>query len=102
MKKIISVFILFCFFVSGQMEGALVYSQEFYLPAPGVMVRSSPSYNPPLLKGLKIHPDNPFKFDFILNQGDSLSKNVKIDATRLIKYFLASLTIPEKDLWVTY
>ncbi len=25
---------------------------------------------------------------------------LKQEATRLIKYFLASLTIPEKDLWV--
>jgi hypothetical protein len=24
------------------------------------------------------------------------------ESIKLIKYFLASLTIPEKDLWVTY
>ena len=78
-----------------------VYAQEFLLPAPGVRVALSPEYNPALLKGLKVHPENPFKFDFILDQGDSHAHaNLKQEATRLIKYFLASLTIPEKDLWV--
>jgi hypothetical protein len=47
-------------------------SGEFYLPAPGVMVHLSPEFDPPILKGIKIHPDNPFQFDFILDQGRSL------------------------------
>jgi hypothetical protein len=86
-------------------------TDEFRLPAPGVMVRLSPPLDPPILKGIKVHPDNPFQFDFILDQGDSNSvipakagiqnqEQLKTEATRLIKYFLASLTIPEKDLWV--
>jgi diguanylate cyclase (GGDEF)-like protein len=78
-------------------------ADEFYLPAPGVMVRLSPPLDPPTLKGIKVHPDNPFKFDFILDQGDSAAESggdLKLEATRLIKYFLASLTIPENDLWV--
>ncbi len=77
--------------------------EEFTLPAPGMRVGLSPEYNPPVLKGIKVHPDNPFRFDFILDQGDEApnqTQNVKTEATRLIKYFLASLTIPEKDLWV--
>jgi len=80
---------------------------DFRLPAPGVMVHLSPEFNPPILKGIKVHPDNPFRFDFILDQGDSLplvgrarEGDLKQEATKLIKYFLASLTIPEKDLWV--
>ena len=83
-----------------------VQAQEFYLPAPGAMVRLSPEFNPPILKGIKVHPDNPFRFDFILDQGDSVIASeakqsfIKGESTRLIKYFLASLTIPEKDLWV--
>ena len=76
----------------------------FQLPAPGVMVHLSLPLNPPMLKGIKVHPENPFRFDFILDQGDiEISKDqLKDEATRLIKYFLASITIPEKDLWVTY
>jgi len=77
---------------------------EFRLPAPGVMVHLSPQLDPPILKGIKVHPNNPFLFDFILDQGDSQSsitqEQLKQEATKLIKYFLASLTIPEKDLWV--
>ena len=41
------------------------------LPKPGTMVHLSPAFNPPVLKGIKVHPDNPFRFDFILDQGSS-------------------------------
>ena len=64
-----------------------------------------PYFNPPILKGIKVHPDNPFRFDFILDQGDgsvetAINPSLQEESTKLIKYFLASLTIPEKDLWV--
>ena len=94
-------------------------AQDYRLPAPGVMVHLSPEFNPPILKGIKVHSDNPFRFDFILDKGDeygrhpepfaslegrlregSQQEQLKTESTRLIKYFLASLTIPEKDLWV--
>ena len=57
---------------------------------------------PPLLKGIKVYRNDPFRFDFILDKGDgkAVEAQTKTDATRLIKYFLASLTVPEKDLWV--
>ena len=45
--------------------------EDFRLPAPGVMVHLSPALDPPILKGIKVHPDNPFRFDFILDKGDS-------------------------------
>jgi len=73
---------------------------EFHLPVPGILVHLSPEFNPPILKGLKVHPDNPFRFDFILDQGDNPRAQLETESTKLIKYFLASLTIPEKDLWV--
>jgi hypothetical protein len=77
-------------------------ADDFRLPAPGVMVRLSPPLAPPILKGIKIHPDNPFRFDFVLDKGDSQLSNdvLKDESSILIKYFLASLTIPEQDLWV--
>ncbi len=79
-----------------------VNAQQINLPAPGVRVSLSPAFNPPVLKGLKVHPDNPFRFDFILDKGDSTLANdqLKEESSTLIKYFLASLTVPEKDLWV--
>jgi len=83
-------------------------AQEFRLPTPGVMVHLSPPLDPPILKGIKVHPDDPFRFDFILDKGDSglsvetplMASLLKQEATKLIKYFLASLTVPETDLWV--
>jgi len=77
-----------------------LYAEGFRLPAPGMRVSLSPAYNPPILKGIKVDPDNPFRFEFILDQGDRYDHHPGIEAAKLIKYFLASLTIPEKDLWV--
>jgi len=95
-------FTLCCFFMTSVIGTCPVYAQEFRLPAPGTMVALSPQFHPPLLAGLKVHPDNPLRLDFILDQGDSILKQeqLKQQAGKLIKYFLASLTIPEKDLWV--
>ncbi len=90
------------------------HAQELFLPAPGVRISLSPAFNPPVLKGLKVHPDNPFRFDFILDVGDGpravpqdtgraqgpAPTDLREESTKLIKYFLASLTVPEKDLWV--
>ena len=106
--KAVALFTLVCFFVTNS-NVSFVYAQlaspsrgEFRLPAPGVMIHLSPEFNPLILKGIKVHPDNPFRFDFILERGDSQLSNdaLKDESGKLIKYFLASLTIPEKDLWV--
>ncbi len=78
------------------------------LPAPGAMVNLSPAFEPVLIKGIKVHPENPFAFDFIVDTGNehfsgdlsSRDSGIRDQAGKLIKYFLASLTIPEKDLWV--
>jgi len=72
------------------------------LPTPGSIVRSSPKFEPPLLKGIIIHPENAFEIDFVLDEGNSeLSKeDIKVESTNLIKFFLASLTMPEDELWV--
>ena len=83
------------------------------LPVPGTMVGPSSAYAPVLLKGVKVFADNPLRFDFIIDTGDGElgdvgAKNfspLRKDAinrvsTKLIKYFLAALTVPEEDLWV--
>ncbi|MBU1524013.1 MAG: hypothetical protein KKG50_05065, partial [Candidatus Omnitrophica bacterium] len=73
-----------------------------YMPAPTKLINTSPKFSPPLLRGIKFHFDDPFKFDFIIEQGDAKPKEeeLKQEASKLIKYFLSSLTIPEEDLWV--
>ena len=72
------------------------------LPAVGAMITQSPVFAPVLLKGMKVASENPFAFDFILDSGNTelAQKELKQEANKLIKYFLASLTIPEEDLWV--
>jgi len=79
-----------------------VYAQELALPAPGQMVALSPAFSPAVLKGIKLDPQNPFRFHFFVDRGDSSlsQEELKSESSKLIKYFLASLTIPEKDLWV--
>lgn len=80
----------------------LAHADEFYLPAPGAMVRLSVPLDPPILKGIKVHTQNPFTFDFILDKGGGQTSEayLKDESSKLIKYFLTSLTVPETDLWV--
>jgi len=98
----LSYIILLAFIVNTFGPIPITRADEFRLPAPGVRVGLSPEFNPPILKGIKVHPDNPFHFEFILDKGDSDLSNdqLKVESGKLIKYFLASLTIPERDLWV--
>ena len=104
-----SFIILLSFIINTFGPIPMANANDFYLPAPGVMVQISPEFNPPILKGIKVYPNNSFQFDFILDTGDDMSlrggslatkQSLKEESTKLIKYFLASLTIPEKDLWV--
>src|SRR5580692_10987084 len=70
------------------------------LPEPGVMVNLSPAYEPMLIKGLKVHPENPFLFDFIIDTGSNSAdtkQSLQQESSKLIKYFLAAMTVPEKD-----
>jgi len=66
------------------------------------MVPVSSSYRPAVIKGLTLHPDNPLRFDFIVDTGDSglAGEALAEEGQKLIKYFLATLTVPEKELWV--
>ncbi|MBF0489767.1 MAG: 50S ribosomal protein L11 methyltransferase [Candidatus Omnitrophica bacterium] len=111
MKKLISIVLLVSFLTTTQ-GSHIVQAQELTLPVAGVRGHLSPEFNPPILRGIKVYPDNPFRFEFVLDQGDRTSLEaksesilakedyLKTESTKLIKYFLASLTVPEKDLWV--
>ena len=61
-------------------------------------------YMPLMIKGMTVHADNPVLFDFIVNTGNSGiridSPVFKDESRKLIKYFLAALTIKETDMWV--
>lgn len=98
-RALISTFTLVAFMSTGVPSS---YAQRVVLPAPGTMVSLSKAFSPPLLKGIKVYPENPFRFDFILDKGDiqQADAEFKDESSKLIRYFLASLTVPEKDLWV--
>jgi len=66
------------------------------------MLELSRPYMPVTVKGLIVHPDNPFQFDFLIDSGDTGLKGqaVKTESMKLIKYFLAALTVPENEMWV--
>ncbi len=72
------------------------------LPAPGTLVHLSPPFSPAYLKGIVIHPKEPFKFDFVIYRGDKALSDAqkKVEYTKLAKYFLASLAIPDEHQWV--
>ena len=80
------------------------YAQSYLqsLPMPGTVVSLSASHAPVLMKGIKTYSDNPFRFDFFIDPGQEGTKaeSINKESDKLIKYFLASLTVPEEQLWV--
>ncbi len=91
------------FFCNTLLSAAPLFAQTpADLPAPGVMINLSGSFSPISLKGLTLYPQHPLRFDFIVDKGDAPVGNADLrsESNKLIKYFLASLTVPEKDLWV--
>ncbi len=77
-------------------------AQELVLPQVGTRIALSPEFLPPILKGIVIHPENPLQLDFLIHKGETplADEQKKEEYNKIIKYFLASLTIPEKNLWV--
>lgn len=89
--------------VSLAFSPALSYARSVLnLPAPGAMLSLSSGFTPVILRGVKVHPENPFQFDFIVDSGNTglHGDSLKEESQKIIKYFLASLTIPEGELWV--
>ncbi|HSV43966.1 MAG TPA: hypothetical protein VLJ10_05365, partial [Candidatus Bathyarchaeia archaeon] len=72
------------------------------LPLPGTMVIPTNGYMPTMIKGIEVHPENPLEFNFIIDTGDTnlTGQALHDESIRLIKYFLASLTVPADQLWV--
>ena len=94
------------------------------LPEAGTHVGLSSQFNPPNLRAVEINFQNLLEFNFIMDQGDfrgirqkTIGKKIlsemsgdeknqyfhdelKSEYGKIIKYFLASLTIPEDKMWV--
>jgi len=75
-------------------------SQSQVLPtAAAILSAAEIQQQPPVMRGLRLDPDNPLNIEFLfdLNGQEKLDK---ADIDRMIKYFLAGLTVPEDKLWV--
>ncbi len=102
-KKMTSCLTLSMFFLTSVMPSyAQTVPMILDLPQPGSKVELSQPFQSPVLKALIIHPENSMRFDFVMDKGNSIlpAANQKTEFTRLIKYFLVSLTMPEKEMWV--
>ena len=104
-RQILSTWVIACFMMNMVMPLQRAQGDTLsFLPVPGMMVDLSPAFQPVLIKGLKVHPENPFQFDFIVDTGNTTLKpsdsHLQQESDKLIKYFLAAMTVPEKDLWV--
>lgn len=95
------VLITFCWsFIFGQ---NLVYAQSLLnLPGPGTMITTSVAYSPTVVAGMTLYPGNPLKFDFIIDSGDANLEGeaLRQESAKLINYFMATLTVPEDEMWV--
>ena len=100
-KRPISLILILTFLISS-LPTKVQADQMPILPKAGTMVSLSVPFQPIIIKGMTVHQDNPFLFDFIVDSGEDKVSNqaLKSEGERLIKYFLASLAIPEQDLWV--
>jgi hypothetical protein len=100
-RRILSAFICFTFLATTLCPPASAQT-VFNLPLPGTAVLLSQPFSPPMVRGITFYPDHPLKFDFVIDGGDEhlQGETFQKESMKLIKYFLASLTVPETDMWV--
>lgn len=99
LKKAAALCLIFLFLLADvRPVGA---SGEVFFPT-GPMVVSGKVDAPCLMTGVKYYPLDPLRYDFIVDTGNmGLSgPSLKDESTKLIKFFLATLTTPEIDMWV--
>lgn len=104
-QKITILVTIFCFLSSSlfpSFAAAQMSSELLSLPPVGSRLTLTSDYSPIIIKGLQIIPDQPLNINFIIDSGsDPLdSETVKAQSNKLIKYFLASLTVPQDRMWV--
>lgn len=104
-RRILSTFVLAAFVLAQTAFPSWAVPGEGFvpgLPIPGTMVPTTAHYTPALIQGISVYPDNPLKFDFIFDTGDSglNRETLRLEAAKQVKYFLAALTVPEDQVWV--
>ena len=103
-RNVVSILLIRSLIISSLMTTPVSAQELLNLPVPGTMLHLSEEFIPVYLRGMTVYPEDPFKMDFIIDSGDAdfdkadLAKKQEIE--RLVKYFLASMTVPQGDLWV--
>ena len=88
------------FYCAGLAGRDLSYAQSpVAMPPAGVLLEALAVKPYSVLQGISVDPHDPFKINFLADAGEGRSIPEE-QAQHFIKYFLAFLTIPEKDLWV--
>ena len=59
----------------------------------------SEEFSLPFVRGVRFDPANPFAMEFIVDQANHKKVDLA-ERTKMLRYFLAALTIPEDKLWV--
>jgi glutamate dehydrogenase/leucine dehydrogenase len=93
----------FLLFISLTFTPQTIQAQSVYgLPMPGTMVQTSSYFVPTLIKGITIDATDPLKLDFIIDTGHSFFEGSELEkeSQKLVRYFLAALTVPKDELWV--
>ncbi len=100
LSKIVSVVVLLSFLFFSVIPPG--YAQNIQLPSVGSLVPLSPVFQPAVLRGIQVDPFKHLELSFIVDAGESGLTGDKLQdqTNELIHYFLASLAIPEEDLWV--
>jgi len=101
--RILCGFVAFTFVFSLIIAPLPVLAQSaLKLPSPGLMVTPSIRHSPAIITGMTLHPENPLRLDFIISTGDDhlQGEEFKKESQKLINYFLATLTVPDDEMWV--
>ncbi len=69
---------------------------------PGALLYPTGAFNPAQMVGLRIDTRDPFHFYFVMDKGDAALSDAQKqeEYRRIIKHFLVSLTVANKDMWV--
>jgi hypothetical protein len=99
------VFLTMAAFVSGLAAPPRAARAQgpYSLPVlPGALLALSAAHDPAMMLGVTVNLSNPFEFDFIISRGDRRLRgdDFEEESKKLIKYFLAALTVPEAEMWV--
>ena len=100
--RIVIIFTVVAFSLMGSIPVYAQNNQILNLTAPGAMVSMSSAYTPAIITGMTVYPENPLQFDFMIDVGDDHLEGeaLRKESQKLINYFMASLTVPENEMWV--